>query len=226
MAANNGFHLLLQAAEVSRSCADYDSPSISNRQDFRELINGFVSPDSTSVDDSRVSSSLPPKKRLRLQAPLCQSQKASPVSPNVQPSSPGFLHKRTISVDNSALPDSLDRNNSIDNSMSNAAIESTHIVKVNTRLNANNIFVSRKALATTNHERKNTFAFEDAFGNSIQMGYFSGVNATISPEKQLSEVKKTPQRSIPSVTKERKRKPRDQDIFGNAIGMGYFSSVA
>mmetsp|Transcript_16434 Transcript_16434/g.34403 ORF Transcript_16434/g.34403 Transcript_16434/m.34403 type:complete len:231 (+) Transcript_16434:100-792(+) len=230
MVSSTGFHLLLQAAEVSRDCtASNDSSSISYHRDCREQINGFVSPDNTSSDSMRTSLSLPPKKRLRLHTSLCQSHSPSPVSPLFRASSSGFLHKSSVSVDKNTFPDSFDCCSRNAGSINNTAAAPPHSTKVDVKLNANNSSVEGRT-ETTTYERRNSpatvSAFEDAFGNSIQMGYFSGVNTKISPEKHLLEVRKPPHRSDATVSRERKRKPRDQDIFGNAIGMGYFSRIA
>ncbi len=202
------------------SCANNYSSCNAYHQDFSEHISGFVSPDSTSVVGSRVSSSLPPKKRLRLQESLFISRTVL-ISPMVRPSSQGSLCKGRDSMKKGNLTDPLESNSRNIRPMNNYDVsESSHFGNADAQLSS----IGRKIRAPTTTKRKKESSSEDVFGNSIQMGYFSGANIMISPEKLLRELKNTSNRSDASHAKE-KGKPRDQDMFGNAIGMGYFSSI-
>ncbi len=208
------------------SCANSDLACIAYHQEFREHINGFVSPDSTSVVGVLVSSTLPPKKRLRLQASLCRNCTAL-ISPMVRSSSYESLCKGCDYINTGNLTDPLESNNSNSRSIKKYDVsESSHFGKADEQLSVTATSIERKARVSTTTKRKkksSVSSSEDVFGNSIQMGYFSGANIMISPEKLLRELKNTSNRSNASHTKENGQ-PRNQDMFGNAIGMGYFSS--
>ncbi len=225
MISNTEFRISLHAAKASRSYSDIDSSCIVYHQDFRELVNAFVSQDNTSVFGSQVSSSLPPKKRIRSDRCANNELSCNTCHQDCREHINGFVSPDSTSVADSnvssSLPPKKRRRLQVLLCQSRTALVSPNdrplygsLCKRYDSIDTGYLTVPLETSSSNRRSAKNYYVSESS--HFVQSDPQLNVAITSIDRKAKAPTTKE-QKNETSVSSE--------DVFGNSIQMGYFSSV-